>query len=406
MSHGSSVTLILPVAFFMNPIRSAAATFAESDILVYQVPGQGFTGAYFFHEGGTPSFQYNVLGNNVFQPGLTDMIFQFTEPVPDGDPPDPANSIISDLLVAKVTGNTYNLSFWSDGSPITSAQFLAPLGLVAPAIVTMPETGGLQNLQPFFPSLSQLYVASDLLDQPIQDPTGIVPNGFNGDGTPFPSDFASDSRAPNGVRFEASMDDIGGPETSAFQIGGTTPPPAGAPPGARPSGLTVFNYNGNVTNKAIVFCEDESDSVNPEAGQSTVDCSRINPQGTGTLSDVLAMTVTGTTLTFSYWSEDPNLTPLQFLQDARVFGPGFDNGETDPMRLANCNTGLQTPVCIFVNESGHPDLAGIFFGNQPNPFFIFQSKSDPVVPEPGALILTLAGFGLFAVRLALKRRLD
>jgi hypothetical protein len=87
--------------------------FQQSDIVQWQVPGEG-TKTYFFPEGGPQSFQYNFLGPNVVQAGLTDTIFQFTQPVADPDPiTDPANPNVSDILAVKVIGNTYNLSFWS-----------------------------------------------------------------------------------------------------------------------------------------------------------------------------------------------------------------------------------------------------------------------------------------------------
>src|SRR5260370_35570164 len=194
---------------------NAAAVFPQSDIVVWQLPGQG-TGAYFFDEGGAEAFQYNILGNNVIQPGLTDTIFIFSEPVPNGDP-GPGNPMVSDILAAKVTGNTYNLSFCSDGSAITQAQFLAPLGLVNPIQIQLPATGGLQDLSAFFPSLKRLFIASDLNNQPIQDPDNLVPNGLDGGGgAPFPSDFVSENRAPNTARFERSFDDIGGPEKASL----------------------------------------------------------------------------------------------------------------------------------------------------------------------------------------------
>jgi hypothetical protein len=332
--------------------------FQQSDIVQWQVPGEG-TKTYFFPEGGAQSFQYNFLGPNVVQAGLTDTIFQFTQPVPDPDPiTDPANPNVSDILAVKVIGNTYNLSFWSDGSALTSAQFLAPLNLVAPVTVPIAETGGLQNFQGLFPSLNQLYVASDLNNLPIQDPTGIVPTGgFGGGASTFHSDYLTTQAAANSPIFQdAFNNDVNGPEMAEFNI----------------PQMTVTNFPVNPGNQAIVFLEDAADSVNPDPSTA--------------ISDILTMSVIPTggtfTLNFSYWSEDPSLTPQAF--ETQAFG-----GPPPP------NT--------FVLESGHPDISSIFFGNGPRPFFDFRTKSDPPVPEPSTLVISSVLFAIFGVVWSSKR---
>jgi hypothetical protein len=228
--------------------------------------------------------------------------------------------------------------------------------------VPIPETGGLQNLQALFPSLNQLYVASDLNNLAIQDPTGIVPTGgFGGGSSTFHSDYITTRILENSPFFQdAFNNDVAGPELAEFNI----------------PQMTVNNFPVNPGNQAIEFKQDAADSVNPDPSQAISDVLTMSaaPDGKGTF-----------TLNFSYWSEDPNFkTPQDF--EKKVFGAALPPGSITQ-----------------VNESGHDDISSIFFGNGPRPFFEFRTKSDPPVPEPSTLVISSILFAIFGVVWSSKR---
>ena len=331
------------------------ALFFESDAVIFEVPGEGFTRGVLFDRGGpqftsTPFFETTVPSSL----GLGSTVVQFVEPT---NP-----TVLSDLLAMKVTPispqlSSIALSFWSDnaGQGPSADQFLASLGLTNANRTTLGETGQVQDVRALLfpvaqPPLNKLLVASP-------DVPGLGIPGVFGE-----SDDLILHQRGQGQSTLVSFHEPGVEAASAV-VSITTPLPA---------------TPGNVT---LAFIEAPAE---------------LFPDPTPLISDYLAMTVTGNcatasqmapcTITFSAWSEDPS--------------------DPDAARFLSM-AGVAPPITVPGNELQHPPIFDLLFpdagirGALPFDNVIFTSD-PPSVPEPGTLILL--GFGVIGLSFLGRRR--
>jgi hypothetical protein len=333
---------------FPGGIPPTLDAFFGSDVVGWQLPNDLRRRVLFTEEPGVvPEFATDLTSRFgqlplVAPAGAANRYIRLTEPI---------SGTVGDILAVRVAGGLLTLNFWSD-DPLgpTANQFLANLYGAAnvPAVpfVNLTETGGLQDVNTLlFPvpgssPFTELFVASDVGDQPIPDPTRRI---FGR------SDFIGIQK-PN-QPLDATHFDEGG----------------GAPEVAGPGTAIPIMLSTVVMNNALAAVSDKRiDLIERDGSLSDILLMDVQPLGGGMFR-----------IAFGLWSEDPN-------------DPGGAN--------FLLNSGIVNPRMFVQSELGHRDLNFLLFPEDEiaaaqRPFRFSFVGSDPIIPVPHPPVLILLASG-------------